>query len=167
MIGAVSKLEQNDGSVQGSVSADGLIPSGQRIEQGTVVSTDIPRLEGKELMEAVNGVIRGSILAEDFKEAAQVAPFEAMYRIGLEHPELVHAGNLQKLYENPMMMHGAGVAFLDLDSPELKRKYAAHAIEVFGRNSPEGIAAIERSHGHLTDEFMKEHNIPIDVLNLS
>ena len=160
------QIEQQSSDANLSVGDEDLISTGQ-------TQTDTPRLEGKKLMRVINTVIRNSILAKDSYQGKTIRGLEEVYRIGLDYPYKIDADNIQKLYENPLMMAGAKVGFAEFGDGyqseleiEHRRAYAAHAIERFGRYSPQGIEALKTSHSHLTKEFRDEYDIPIDRFDL-
>ena len=125
-------------------------------------------------MKVVYAVIRNSILAADISQAETIAELEDIYRIGLQYPDKVDADNIQKLFENPLMMRLTGKAFKDLDPrggvnpavDEFRRKYAEHAVRRLGLRSPTGKAAVRRASLVITDEFRAEFDIPLNPRDL-
>ena len=164
---------QQDTAPTETVGDIGKIEIGQA-EPGTSVETDMPRLEGKQLMKVVNAVIRNSILAEGLKQAETIAELEDIYRVGLEHPDQVDVDNIQKLFENPIMISRTGKGFKDIASRggvnpasgEFRKKYAEYAIRRCGLRSPQGRAAFKKGFSDITDEFRAEFDIPLDPKDL-
>lgn len=164
---------QQDTAPSGAVGDTGKIEIGQA-EQGTSVETDMPRLEGKQLMKVVNAVIRNSILAADIKQAETIRELEDIYRIGLQYPDKVDVDNIQKLFENPIMISRTGKGFQDIASRggvnpasgEHRRKYAEYAVRRCGLRSPQGKAAIRKGNDDITPEFRAEFDIPLDDRDL-
>lgn len=173
MSGAGQEVVQQNATTDETVSSTGKIQIGQA-EQGTSVEADMPRLEGKQLMKVVNAVIRNSILAKDRSQAETIAELEDIYRIGLQYPDKVDADNIQKLFENPLMIGLTGKAFKDLHPrggvnparKEHRRAYAEHAVRRLGLRSPTGKAAIRKGNECITDEFRSEFDIPLDDRDL-
>lgn len=179
MSGADQQLTQQSTVGNETVGETGKIEIGQS-EQGAAVEADIPRLEGKQLMRVVNSVIRNAPLAFTLERAEKNVGIAEVYKIGLQYPDQIDADNIRKLYQTPVWIAATGKAFQELrdnnsdpsrgyhsdECIEHKRAYAAHAVERFGRYSPQGRQALIFAHGSLTEEFREEHDVPLDPLEL-
>ena len=163
---------QQNTAPSGAVGDTGKIEIGQA-EQGTSVETDMPRLEGKQLMKVVNAVIRNSILAKDLKQAETIKELEDIYRIGLQYPDKVDVDNIQKLFENPIMISRTGKGFQDIASSrdlqaqrEFRQRYMEYVVRRCGLRGPQGKAAVRKGSDRVTPEFRAEFDIPLDDRDL-